>query len=239
METSKKLPIDWSVQDSDLGAIVTMPNGKKFYWFNSDEKPTLQGHFLIVGNKRQTPFVKPYQPLEDALEEAKQKSKMLIADHPMLVFSDFRSSGMGEENLRKFKDYFSAGEINGNCVPLLFPKANKEAKRVCREIGLPLIANSDAYGVTGLIRMPSAFIFPNIGKTYTQFNTGRLDVSSIENLLGSFKSEIEKDNACPILRNDYGNNTFSVLYHGGIIKCYMIANKLPFFKIKHHTDKWE
>ena len=65
METSKGLPIDWGIEHSNIGAIVTMPKGEKFYWFNSDEKPTAQGHFLIIGNKRESSHIKPYRNLEE------------------------------------------------------------------------------------------------------------------------------------------------------------------------------
>jgi len=240
MDTSKNLPIDWSIQDSDLGVTVTMPNGEKFYWFNSDEKPTLQGHFLIVGNKRETTHIKPYRNLEETLEEAKQNSAMLIANHPMLIFSDFRSTGIGEKNLRKYKNHFTAGEINGNAIPLLFSKANENAKKICNEIGLPLIANSDAYGITcPLIKIPSSFIFSNIGKTYTEFKRDNLNPSSIESLLNSFKSEIEKNNTRLILRKEYGNNTPSVLYHVAMALFYTYGRKLPFLKIHHHTSRRE
>jgi len=235
MDTSKNLPMDWSIKDSDLGAIVTMPNGEKFYWFNSDEKPTLQGHFLIVGNKRETPHIKPYRNLEETLKEAKQNSAMLIADHPMMLLSDFRSTGIGGKNLRTYKNYFTAGEINGNAIPLLFFKANENTKKICNEIGLPLVANSDAYGITcPLIRIPSSLIFSNIGKTYTEFNGKNLNASSIESLLRSFKSEIEQNNVNPILRKDYGNNTFSIGYHALIGCFYTKAKKLSFLKIHHH-----
>lgn len=240
METSKDLPIDWTIQDSDIGSIITMANGKKFYWFNSDEKPTLQGHFLIVGNKRETTHIKSYQNLEHTLDEAKQKSVMLIADHPMLIFSDFRYTGIGEKNLRKYKDYFSAGEINGNSIPLLFPKANENAKKICNEIGLPLIANSDACGITcSLIKMPSSLIFSNIGKTYTEFEKGNLNQSSIESLLNSFKSEIEKNHTYPVLRKGYGNNTPSVLYHVAMALFYTHGEKFHFLKINHRTSRRE
>ena len=240
METSKDLPIDWTIQDSDIGSIITMANGKKFYWFNSDEKPTSQGHFLIVGNKRETVHIKPYKDLEETLEEAKQKSAMLIADHPMLIFSDFRNTGIGEKNLRTYKAHFTAGEINGNSIPLLFAKANENAKKICNEIGLPLIANSDAYGITcPLIKMPSSLIFSNIGKTYTEFEKDNLNLSPIESLLNSFKSEIEKNHARPVLRKEYGNNTPSVLYHTAMALFYTYGEKFHFLKINNHTSRRE
>ena len=146
----------------------------------------------------------------------------------------------GEKNRRKYKDYFTAGEINGNSIPLVFSKANENAKKICNEIGLPLIANSDAYGITcPLIKMPSSFIFSNIGKTYTEFERDNLNVSSIEELLNSFKSEIEKNNTRPVLRKEYGNNTPSVLYHVAMALFYTYGRKLPFLKIHYHTPKWE
>jgi len=144
METAKDLPYDWQIEDSDIGAVIKMPDGKKFYWFNSDEKPTKQGHILLIGNKRESPHIKSNQDLGETLEKAQSQVSMIIADHPLMRTKDIRNSGIGEENLHRFREYFIAGELNGNCRRPFFRSINKDTFYFCEVIDLPVVANSDA-----------------------------------------------------------------------------------------------
>ena len=136
IDTGKDLPYGWNIQHEDRGAIVTMPDGKKFYWFNSDEKPTKQGHILIIGNKRQTEHIKPYQNLGETLEQAEQESLFIVADHPLMVMKDIRASGIGLENLKKYQEHFTVAELSGTCrfIPRIIPRSlNKKQLKFARK----------------------------------------------------------------------------------------------------------
>ena len=237
------LPYDWDIKNEDKGVIITTDFGKKFYWFNSDEKPTKQGHILLIGNKRQTKHIKPYQNLEETLGQAEQEVSFIVADHPLMVMKDVRSSGIGLENLEKYQEYFTAGELNGNCrtIPGIIPKGlNKKTAEVCRELNLPIIANSDAYG-QGLF-LSSRFnlnnpLFCNIGKTYTEYDEDDLDLTSIDNLLKSIKQTIKQDKQKPVLRNNSGNTYLSILEHIGFSVFYGKCKDIKFLGINHHGGR--
>lgn len=233
MDSARELPYDWGIKESDLGAIVTDEQGRKFYWFNSDEKPTSEGHFLIVGNKRGTPHVKPYQPFGESLEEAKKNSVFLIADHPLMMLRDVRSSGMGEENLRKYTDYFSAAELNGNVRWPFFWEVNRKTEEMCESMGIPVVANSDSYGMVVPLSHLKPALFSNIGKTYNEFERDELDLNSIESFLGSAKNSIEESRHNPVFR---ANNLVGVSAHITYGLFYRFGKKLGLPGIKHHGD---
>jgi predicted metal-dependent phosphoesterase TrpH len=99
------------------------------------EVSTVNGDMLVLGTDELPP--KPWTP-ENVVDYAKSNGAVSVVAHP------FREYGMGDLT-RNFK--VDAIEVlNGGSSP----SANKQAKELARELGLPGVAGSDAHQASEL-----------------------------------------------------------------------------------------
>lgn len=227
MDTAKNLPCDWEIEEDNRGAVVTPPRGKKFIWFNTDEKETGEGHILIIGNKRESKLIQPYQGLEETIGQVQENdySVMLVADHPLMALA---GCGIGRENLKRYREHFTAGELNGNCRwPFSSRDLNIETRGFCQEIDLPVIANSDGYSAFPFLNF-NCCVLGGVGETYTGYNERDLDLTSASAFLYSMKKAIEKGNVEELkLRKGVGNSLISVASHVAADKIYKVGRSIP------------
>ncbi len=228
METGKNLPRDWDFKEYERGAIINLPDGKKFYWLKSQEIPTEQGHVLFTGVRKNN-HIKPYRNIEEVFSDT--EDSIIIADHPLWIIPKGNPLGIGEKNLIKYSSKFHAAELNGSAW-LLARHANPNLEKLAKEINLPLIANSDAYGFT----LPFIFgvaPFLDIGKTYTEFERKDLQLEDIDSLIYSLKENIVEGKCKPHLKK---NNPLTIFQHAFFTLGYSRLKKIG-FNIKHHCDK--
>ena len=237
LKTAADLPSGWAYAEEKRGATVTIPDGRKFSWVNSQEVPTTSGHVLLVGTKLGQP-VTPYQSLETTLQQAGEEV-IKIADHPLWVTEEIEHSGLGEETLRRNQHLFDAAELNANFHPPI-SDANKRLQYLCDKgsIRLHLVANSDAYAPTTpvLKLIPNFLILRNIGKTYSEYDGNDLDLTTINSLLYSSREALRSGRATPKLGK---NNLLSIAHYIATAKGYPWIVKLPFVNLQHHCDKPE
>lgn len=106
------------------------------YFLKGEEITTKDGHINVIGEK----MPKSGQSLEDTLLSITEDD-FVIANHPMLKIA----RGIGEENLRRYKDFFDAVEANGS---IAFPFGfyyNTKAKAIAEDLKIPVVAAPDAH----------------------------------------------------------------------------------------------
>lgn len=237
------IPKDWNVKSwSPRGFILQTDEDKEFGWIRTDEKPTAEGHILIIGGESSRDIPHGLS-LEDTLGLAKRKAPIVVADHPFMVLKDPKNSGIGLENLEKYLDQFDAIEMNGNCIPFVFPplsgRLNRRTLEYGEELGVPVLANSDAYGVfIPKIPFPGNWNkFMSVGRSYNAFDGNDVDFSTIDGLLESLRSAIKDNN---FEAHSKGNRWSSTYNHGFFSVGYNLLKKIEKRTdrtlVRHHGD---
>ncbi len=135
---------------SDEACLIEGPNKSRIVVLKGNEITTMRSkdegksflsspyiHVLGIGYKGE---VESYKTLEDTIKEIKEKDGIVIAPHPVAPFF----WGMGEDNLRRFKDDIDAIELNGLLVYFWRP-FNQKAKKLAKELDKPLICGGDSH----------------------------------------------------------------------------------------------
>ncbi len=126
---------DYTVRITDLCKV----DQNKLYLLRGVEFTTKENWHLLGIAYSEMP--EPFAPIDEIINSLKEQDAIIIAPHP----SHRASSGMGHENVKKYSGYFDALELNG-CFP--FPinyVFNGITERWSNELGIPVIANSDAH----------------------------------------------------------------------------------------------
>lgn len=131
---------DFSVKEKDL------KEDNCLYFLKSVESTAIENdrkyHLLLICYQGDAP--NRNLSIDEILEESKRKNTIVVAAHPSIFIKEY--SGLGKKNLKKYKDYIDALEINGNIKNPFFRKImNSLTYKWAKKYDLPLIANSDSH----------------------------------------------------------------------------------------------
>jgi len=178
----------------------------------SQEVPTMQGHMLFSGLKRNKKFSDRKQ-LEETLKEATD-NELKIADHPYAILKGQNGIMATSKNQEEDAKKVDAFERNGNfCLPFSF--ANWRAIRNSEKYNKPLITDSDGHHPR------------DIGHTYNIFNSRDLNYTSEK----SFRDSI--NNAVRNYNFDYNFVPipfWRVLHHSFLIGFHYIIGKVSKYR---------
>ena len=173
--------------------------GKWFLLIRGQEIHTDIGHVLVlVGDSN----IK-YRKFEDVHKAAKDMGALLVADHVLGTF------GLGAENLRKYKEFFSGVEAANS----IFPELTEKTERLLSEpdfAGLARYYNSDSHSLR------------TIFSSYTLFDV--LDISNPCSLKDGLRKSIKGQAGKNRIGEKY-IHAVSVAYNLGR---FIIGDKLRF-----------
>jgi predicted metal-dependent phosphoesterase TrpH len=122
--------------------VFDIDNDKKedvLYLLKGSEITTKEKYHVVGIGYNERP--QSYQSLEEIIIELKKQDAIIISTHPAML----SIYGMGEENVKKFSEYFDAIEVNGAIPFPLNIYYNGKAKKWGEKYNIPVIASPDAH----------------------------------------------------------------------------------------------
>jgi len=162
VNTKGELPKGHNLYDDHVQRFVGVYDKGKNLWsfvLRGQEISTNKRHVLILGNNKEI----ARRTIEDVLKEAKDMNALIVGDHILGL------KGMGEDNIRDYKDEIDLIEYcNSN-----FPGQTEQAKKIGEKFCIPGLYNSDSHDLN---RMFSSYmVFPELDFS----NWGKLKQSII------------------------------------------------------------